>query len=77
MSDEAKRGQVTSDLGGSISGPGTDLGSQLEAVACQQPGHVDLRDARWPNDVLHVPADVFALFAEQIRGGVYDHLLGS
>jgi hypothetical protein len=58
---------------GWISGPCALIG-YLEVSPCEG-GAVDLRDARYPGDVLHVRADEFAVFLAQAKAGVFDRLV--
>lgn len=65
--------RVLPDLGGWISGPCASIG-HLEAIPCES-GAVDLRDSRYPDEVVHSRADEFAVFLYQAKAGAFDYLL--
>jgi len=48
----------------------------IEAVPCTQPGRVDLRDVRYPDDdVLHLTAAEWTEFLEAVQRGDFDELI--
>jgi hypothetical protein len=73
----AGHGQVMPDIGGWISGPMASVGSIALRPCPLRDGFLQLADDRHPDEVFHVRADEFAAFALMVKGGVYDHLLGS
>jgi hypothetical protein len=45
----------------------------IEAVPCpSHSGSVDIRDSRYPDDVLHASAAEWAAFANRLKSGTYD-----
>jgi hypothetical protein len=48
----------------------------IEAVPCTQPGCIDLRDVRHPDDdVLHLTAAEWTEFLEAVQHGDFDELI--
>lgn len=45
----------------------------IEAVPCPaHRGSVDIRDSRYPDDVLHASAAEWAAFVSRVKSGTYD-----
>lgn len=51
-----------------------DDGPFIEAVPCHG-SHVDIRDSRHPDSVMHLWPDEFATLVEGIKAGNWDSLL--
>ena len=49
----------------------------IEAVPCPQPGCVDLRDVRYPDDgVLHLTSAEWLEFVAAVKRGGFDRVIG-